>query len=136
VPPPEPIVQLPVESDTLSAQTEPDSIPVASAPSETVQVVEEVTAADPAAVDVVEPAAMQANDTAANKVDEASPQVELATSAGVDGEIDSAVAIEAPAEEADVSPSAQPGEQPADAPADASETDSNAVGVETATETA
>jgi septal ring-binding cell division protein DamX len=141
VPPPEPVVQLPAESDPVSAQTEPDSMPVAGASSETMEVVEDVTAADLVAEAVVEPEAMQANESAASEAEDAPPQEEPATSAGVDAEIDKEEAIEAHAEGADTSPAvaeppAQPDEQPAETLADASESDSNVVGVETATETA
>jgi septal ring-binding cell division protein DamX len=135
--PPQPVAQVQPASAAASAETEPKSMPLASAASETREPVE--TVADAVAEEVVESAAMQANDSVSSQSDAAIPEVALAVSAGADAGVDSAMASEAPAEAVDESraaddPLAQAAEKPAGTPVVANDSGSNAEVVVTATE--
>jgi len=137
VPPLEAVAQVTAGSDSVSAQTEADSMPVPSGSSETV---EATAAADLAVAEAVEPTAMQADDGFANQADDALPQAEFASTAATEAGIDGEVVIETQAEEADASlaavdPPTQPDEPPVDISADAGDSNSNELVADSASET-
>jgi len=136
---PEPVAQVPAGSDSMIAGNELDSTPVDTGPGETVEVVEVAAVAELVTAETIEPAAVQANDSVANKTDDALPQAASAAASAADAEVDSEVAIETPAEVDDASlgapgPPVQTDGQAADMPAAASDASDNAEVFGTATE--